>query len=113
MMAGGAHAPNDSVPPHEASNLLMVTQAVERTRSKPSLVREGVKRTWGYLSKKAELSSEDAYGIFYGSESFSCYFFISLAAIPSVFSKSSHTARKLLLMSLLPYRFTDIPSERK
>ena len=24
MMAGGAHAPNDSVPPHEASNLLMV-----------------------------------------------------------------------------------------
>ena len=43
-------------------------------RTKPSLVREGVKFPLGYLSKKAELSSEDAYGIFYGSESFSCYF---------------------------------------
>ena len=48
MMAGGAHAPNDSVPPHEASNLLVVDAgAAARTRSKPSLVREGVKRTWG------------------------------------------------------------------
>ena len=46
--------------------------AVEERASKPSLVREGVKFPWGYLSKKAELSSEDAYGIFYGSESFLC-----------------------------------------
>ena len=31
MMAGGAHAPNDSVPPHEASNLLMVDVGAHTT----------------------------------------------------------------------------------
>ena len=42
--------------------------------SKPSPVREGGICPRAEMSKKAKLSSEDSEGIFYGFESFSCYF---------------------------------------
>ena len=44
--------------------------------SKPSLVREGGICPRAEMSKKAKLSSEDSEGIFYGFESFHCYFIL-------------------------------------
>ena len=58
MMAGGAHAPNDAVPPHEASNLLMVDAG---GGAHPFQAFPGEGRCQTHLGRLTD-------------ESFSCYF---------------------------------------